>query len=84
MAYGIYVTKTNSNDNHQSKNMGWYKDSSYPSMKAAKVALEHVADMLNEEFFDYRYKNSVTIEGERTDTTPYPITERVVYHIEKR
>lgn len=38
--------------------------------------------MLNEEFFDYRYKNSVTIEGERTDTTPYPTTERVVYHIE--
>ena len=82
MAYGIYVTKTNTITSQ--KNMGWYKDSSYPSMKAAKVALERVADMLNEEFFDYRYKNSVTIEGKRTDTTAHPITERVVYHIEKR
>ena len=26
MAYGIYVTKTNSEDNHQSKNMGRYKE----------------------------------------------------------
>lgn len=84
MAYGIYFTLSNSNDNHQTKTTVWYNDFSFTTLKAAKEALEGVAEMLNEEFYTITYKDSLRLAAERTDNKPQPTTERVVYHIEKR
>ena len=84
MTYGIYVVKTSSNDNHERKSMVWYRDNIYQSMRAAKEALEQVIEMLNEDGYDYTRVNSVTVRGEQTDTTPYPTTIKVSYHIERR
>ena len=53
-------------------------------MRAAKEALEQVIEMLNEDGYDYTRVNSVTVRGEQTDTTPYPTTIKVSYHIERR
>lgn len=81
MKYGIYYTKSNSNDNYQTNANGWYNEVPYNTLREAKAALEGVACMLNEDFYKCTYKDRLTLTGERTDNLPQPTTDRVIYHI---
>ena len=81
MKYGIYYTKSNSNDNYKTNANGWYNEVPYNTLREAKAALEGVACMLNEDFYKCIYKDRLTLTGERTDNLPNPTTDRVIYHI---
>lgn len=82
--YGIYVMRKNSNDNFVKSAMGWYRNAFYPSMQAAKKALDRIVEDLEDDGWDCDRTNTVTVKGVRTDTTPYPTTEKITYHIEYR
>lgn len=81
MKYGIYYTKSNSSDGHQTKATGWYNEVPYNTLREAKAALEGVACMLNEDWYKCSYHDRLTLTGERTDNLPQPTTDRVIYHI---
>ena len=81
MKYEIYVTRSNSDDNHETKVTTLYNDKPYKSLKAAKAALKCVNDLLNEEWYTITYENSLMLVGERTDNKPQQTTDRVVYSI---
>ena len=81
MKYGIYYTKSNSNDNYQTNANGWYNEVPYNTLREAKAALEGVACMLNEDWYKCTYKDRLTLVGERTDNLPQPTTDLVIYHI---
>ena len=91
MKYGIYFTRSNSNDDYQISTKGWYTETPYSTLKAAKAALEGIACMLNEDFYKCTYKDRLTLEGVRTDNLqrlckgivilPPPITDKVTFKI---
>lgn len=82
--YGIYVMKSNSNDNFARAAMGWYRDAFYPSMRDAKKALARIVEDLEDEGWDVARANTIKVNGVRIDRTPYPTTENTTYHIEYR
>lgn len=96
MRYGILVTKkgidifSDGSKKITSTNQGWRSDSVYSSMKDAKKALTDSADMLNEDAYDVKWINSVTLTGTQksyyndADFAPSEHLVEVVYHIEKR
>lgn len=84
MSYGIYVTWSNSNIGFNHPTCGWLRDRSFKSLCDAKKCLLKVADTLNDDFWDWHFVNSHTLVASRTDTLPYPTTEHIMYHIEKR
>ena len=79
MNYEIYFTRSNSDDNHDTKVTTLYNDKPYTSLKAVKAALKGIKDLLNNECYTITYENSFTLVGERTDNKPTPTTDRVVY-----
>lgn len=79
MKYEIYLTRSNSDDNYETKVTTLYNDKPYKSFKAVKAALQGVKDLLNEECYTITYDNSFTLVGDRTDNKPQPTTDRVVY-----
>lgn len=81
MKYEIYLTRSNSDDNYETKVTTLYNDKPYKSLKAVKAALNDVKDLLNEDCFAITYENSLTLVGERTDNLPQPTTDRVVCSI---
>lgn len=81
MKYEIYFTRSNSDDNYETKVTTLYNDKPYKSLKAVKAALQGVKDLLNEECYAITYENSLTIVCERTDNKPQPTTDRVVYSV---
>lgn len=81
MKYDIYYTKSNSDDNHETKVTTLYNDKPYKTLKAVKAALKGVKDLLNEEWYTITYENSLTLVGERTDNKPNPTTDRVLYSV---
>lgn len=81
MKYEIYLTRSTSDDNHETKVTTLYNDKSYKSVKAVKAALKGVKDLLNEECYTITYENSLTLVGERTDNKPTPTTDRVLYSV---
>ena len=81
MKYEIYLTRSNSDDNHDTKVTTLYNDKPYKSLKAVKEALKGLKDLLNGECYTITYDNSLTIVGERTDNKPTPTTDRVVYSV---
>lgn len=81
MKYEIYFTRSNSDDNHETKVTTLYNDKPYKSLKAVKAALKGVKDLLNDECYTITYENSLTLVGERTDNKPTPTTDRVLYSV---
>mgnify|MGYP000339629473 CR=1 FL=1 len=81
MKYEIYFTRSNSDDNHETKVTTLYNDTPYKSLKAVKAALKGVKDLLNDECYTITYENSLTLVGERTDNKPQPTTDRIVFSI---
>lgn len=81
MKYEIYLTRSNSDDNHETKVTTLYNDKPYKSLKAVKAALKGVKDLLNDECYTITYENSLTLVGERTDNKPTPTTDRVLYSV---
>ena len=81
MKYEIYFTRSNSDDNYETKVTTLYNDKPYKSLKAVKAALKGVKDLLNEECYSITYENSLTILGKRTDNKPQPTTDIVLYSV---
>ena len=81
MKYEIYLTRSNSDDNHETKVTTLYNDTPYKSLKDVKASLKGLKNLLNEEGYTIIYENSLTLVGERTDNKPQPTTDRVVYSV---
>lgn len=81
MKYEIYFTRSNSDDNYETKVTTLYNDKPYKSLKAVKEALKLLKDLLNGECYTITNDNGLTFVGERTDNKPTPTTDRVVYSV---
>lgn len=81
MEYHIYITRSNSDDIHETKVTTLYNDTPYKSLKAVKAALKGLKYLLNEECYTITYENSLVLIGERTDNKHQPTTDRVYIEV---